>query len=75
MSKLKKVFDDIEWDSKCEGTVSLSGAYWVIEEDDWKFAKRTLARMSEYTPNGTWNHLFFGVYDGVEKLVLLKIKG
>ena len=74
MSNLRQVFDNIKWDSKCEGSVSLAGAHWVIEEDDWIFAKRTLARMSEYTPNGTWNHLFFGLYDGVEKLVLHKIK-
>ena len=74
ISNLRKVFNDLAWESKCEGCTDLRSAKWVIEEEDWKFAKRTLARMSEYTPNGTWNHIFFGVYGGVEKLVLVKIK-
>ena len=73
VSNLRKVFDAINWEDKCEGEVCLLGAYRIFEEKDWERAKKTLSRMKEYTPKGTWNHLFFGVYDGVEKLVLHKV--
>ena len=72
-SKLRQVFESLTWKTKENGRVDLRGAKAVYTEKDWKKAKRSLSHMKEETDT-YWNHVFFGIYDGVEKLSIHHIK-
>ena len=75
-SQLRRVFDDLTWESKELKNPSpqdIFDAYAVFDEKCWKNAKKKLARMKEYTPNGTWDFVLLGEYNAIETLVIYKV--